>query len=144
MVCCQLATKYHTASRSLPPSGMGERVERVKVRKLVGWDKNGLIGKAKAAHANKAEQGIDSLLPVIMWVFSHLQESRAQLWVMVTWEDKPCHSGHHMAWNILLVSWDQLSRLCPLPASCAAPACSLVGWGKRQRRSWLCLNVAQQ
>ena len=36
-------------------SGMGERIGRVKVRKLVGWDKNSLIGKAKAAHMNKGK-----------------------------------------------------------------------------------------
>jgi len=31
-----------------------------------------------------------------------------------------------------------------LPACCAAPGCLLVGWGKRQRRPWLCVSAAQQ
>ena len=39
-----------------PPGGMGERIGRVRVRKLMGWDKNSLIGKAKAAHTSKAKQ----------------------------------------------------------------------------------------
>ena len=37
-----------------PTGGMGERIGRVKVRKFMGWDKDNLIGKAKAAHASKA------------------------------------------------------------------------------------------
>ena len=56
---------------------MGERIRRVKVRKLVGWDKDSLTGKAKAVHTRKAKQGICSLLPIVRQVCSHLQESRA-------------------------------------------------------------------
>lgn len=29
---------------------------------------------------------------------------------------------HHMVWDIPWLSWGQLPWLCPLPASCAAPA----------------------
>ena len=65
---------------------MGERIGRVKVRKLMGWDKDSLIGKAKATHTSKAKQGIHSLLPVGRQVFSHLQESRAPSLLMATWE----------------------------------------------------------
>ena len=43
---------------------MGERIRRVKMRKLVGCDKDSLIGKAKAAHVSKAKQGIHSPLPM--------------------------------------------------------------------------------
>ena len=43
-----------------------------------------------------------------------------------------------------MVSWGQLSQLCPLPTPCALPACSLVGWGERQKRPWLCVSPAQQ
>lgn len=50
----------HTA----PPSGMGEKIGRAKTRKLVGWDKNSLKGKAKATHKSKAKQGIHSWLPM--------------------------------------------------------------------------------
>ena len=75
-----------------PLSGNGERIGRVKVRKLVGWDKDSLIGKAKATHTSKAKPGIHSSLPTSRQVFSHLQESRAPPHVTVTWEDKRHHS----------------------------------------------------
>jgi len=70
---------------------MGERIGRVKVQKLEGWDNVSLIGKANAAHASKAKW-IHSLLPIGRQVFNHLQESRAQSRIMVTWEDKHHHS----------------------------------------------------
>ena len=123
----------------------------------MGWDKDSLIGKAKAAHTSKEKQGIHSPLPIGRQVFSHPQESRAPSCVMVTWEDKHHRSEHpplsffpsficwawcHMVWNIPLVSWGQLSRLCPLPASCAPPASSLVGWGEEQKRPWLCKHCS--
>jgi len=56
--CCGLTPASSSApcSRSLtPPCGLGERTGRVKVRKLVCWDKDSLIGKAKDAHASEAE-----------------------------------------------------------------------------------------
>jgi len=56
---------------------MRERIGRVKVRKLVGWDKHSLIGKAKTTHTSKSKEGIISLLPIGRQVFNHLQESRA-------------------------------------------------------------------
>ena len=46
-----------------PRGGMRERIGRVNVRKLIGWDKGSLIGKAKGMHASKAKQGIHSLPP---------------------------------------------------------------------------------
>ena len=61
----------------LPHSGIGERIRRIKVRKLMGCDKDSLIGKAKATHSSKAKQGIHLPLPIGRQVFSHLQESRA-------------------------------------------------------------------
>ena len=86
---------------------MGERIRRVKVRKLVGWENDSFIGKAKAAHTSKANQGIHSLLPIGRQVFSHLQESKATSRVMVTWEDKRHHSE------------------CPLPSSFFPQLCML-------------------
>ena len=38
-----------------PHGRIGERIRRVKERKLVGSDKDSLIGKAKATHASKAK-----------------------------------------------------------------------------------------
>ena len=49
-----------------------------------------------------------------------------------------------MVWDIPLVSWGQPSQLCPLPAPCAPPASSLVGWCEEQKRPWLCVSAAQQ
>lgn len=40
---------------SLSPGGVGERIGRVKVRKLMSADKNTLTGKAKSGCANKAK-----------------------------------------------------------------------------------------
>lgn len=38
-----------------------DKIGRIKVRKLVGVDKAGLIVKPKAAHTSKVKQGIQSL-----------------------------------------------------------------------------------
>jgi len=73
---------------------MGERIRRVKVWKLVRWDKESLTAKAKVAQARKAQQLIHSLLPISRWVFSHFQESGASSCVAVTWEDK-CHHSEY-------------------------------------------------
>jgi len=67
---------------------------RVKARKLLGWDKDNLISKAKAVHTSKAKQGIHSLFPIGRQVSSHHQESRTQSHVVATWEDK-CHHSEH-------------------------------------------------
>jgi len=73
---------------------MRERIRRVQVRKLVGRDKNSLIGKGKAMHASKAKEGIHSLVHIGRQMFIHLQESRAPLHIMVFWEDNRHHSKH--------------------------------------------------
>jgi len=73
---------------------MGERIGRVKVRKLMGRDKDSLKGKEKDTHTSNGKQGIHSLLPVGRQVFRHLQESRAPPHVTVTWEDK-CHNSEY-------------------------------------------------
>jgi len=103
---------------------MGEIIGRVKVRKLVGWDKYSLVNKAKAAHTSKAKSGIHSLLPISKQVFNHVQESRAPSDITVTWQYKyhnskcppfPSSSHSFLCWawylmvcDILLVSWGQL------------------------------------
>ena len=122
-MCCGLIPVGSWAPHSrlfTPLSGMGERIRRVKVRRVVGWDKDGLIGKVKAVHAGKAKQGIHSLRPTGRQVFSHLQESRSLLCLVVTGEDERCHfpcpllpcpspsfycwAWCHIAWDIPLVS----------------------------------------
>lgn len=67
---------------------------RAKVRRLMGWDKDGLIGKAEALHASKANAEINSLLPMGREVFSHLQEGRALSHVRLTWGNKHHDSKH--------------------------------------------------
>ena len=57
------------------PPWDGERVGRIKVWKIIGWDKNSLIGKVKVVHTSKAKQGIHSLLPIGRQVFSHLRKA---------------------------------------------------------------------
>ena len=51
-----MATKHHTAAHSLSLSGMGQRIRKVKVRKLVGWDKDSLIDKAKAKQHKQSKR----------------------------------------------------------------------------------------
>lgn len=38
---------HHAATHSLHFGGMGKRIEGIKLRKLLGWDKGYLIGKTK-------------------------------------------------------------------------------------------------
>lgn len=61
--CCGVTP----ASNYAPPSwlvtnssGTGERIGKVKVEKIMGWDKDRLLGKGKPAHRRKAKQGICS------------------------------------------------------------------------------------
>lgn len=67
----------------------GRRIGRGKMRKFMAWNKESLIGDAKAAHANRTKQGIPSPLPMDRQVFS-----RALSCMTVTCEDKHCQSKH--------------------------------------------------
>jgi len=67
---------------------MEERISRVKKETLMGWDKDSLIGKAKATCAIKAKQGIHSLLPIVRQVFNRPQDSRVPSRITITWEDE--------------------------------------------------------
>jgi len=101
-----------------------------------------LTGKAKAVYTSIENQEINSLLPIGRKVFSHVQGGRAPSHLRVIWEDKGHHSksptllsspppalcAEHDVQNISVVSWGQLSQLCPLPAPRAPPVHSLVGW----------------
>lgn len=58
------STGFGWAGRSLPTSGMGGRIRRVKMWKLVC-----LISKAKAARASKSKWEIHPLLPIYRQVF---------------------------------------------------------------------------
>ena len=124
------------------------------------WDKDSLIGKAKAMHTSKAKQGIHSLLPMGRQVFCCLQESRAPSRAMVTWEDK-CHHlnvlplpssspalyAEHDVIQCGMSLWS-VGVSCPRggPSSLLVPppACSLVGRGEGQKKPQLCVNRTQQ
>ena len=121
-------------TQPLAPWWDGERIVRVKVRKLMGWDKDSLISKAKATHTSKAKQGIHSPLPISRQVqpspgkqgsITHNSYLGRQ---MPSPRTSPlptsslsfiCWTWCHRVWNIPVVSWSQLSQLCPLPTSCA-------------------------
>lgn len=47
-----------------PTSRTREKIGRIKAGKIMGWDKNSLIGKVKATCRNKAKQGINPRLPM--------------------------------------------------------------------------------
>lgn len=64
-----VATEHHSAARSLPIDGVGERVQRLKVRKLRGWDEDCLLGKAKARCVSQSKQEINSPVPMGRQVF---------------------------------------------------------------------------
>lgn len=89
-----ISLRHHWECCSLIPAGssalhsclfnllMKERIRKVKVWDLMGWDKHNLLGKAKAVHTRKSKPRIDLLLPISR----HFQESSAH--VMVSWENK--------------------------------------------------------
>lgn len=59
------------------PQVMGESIRKVKVRELIGLDKNSSIGEEKAECASRVKQGIHFLLSIGMQMFSYLQQRRA-------------------------------------------------------------------
>lgn len=67
---CGLSLAGSSTLHSCPWPRVGERVGKAEVKKPVGWDKGCSLGKAKAAHAGKAEQGTHLLLPFGRQVFS--------------------------------------------------------------------------
>jgi len=87
-----LLTSLTPAGNQEPPGEMEERITKVRVRKLMSWDKDSLTEKAQAMHTSKAKQEIHSLLPIGRQVFANLQKSRAPSYLGVIWEDKCHHS----------------------------------------------------
>lgn len=50
-----VAAQSHADAHSPPHRGMGEGIGCVEVRKLVGWYRDGLMDKTKAAQASEAK-----------------------------------------------------------------------------------------
>lgn len=83
------------------------------------------------------KQSQTRLLPVVRQVFSHFPESRATsayyransyLGRLVTPNTYPLLApSPTFIWDISMVSWGQLSWLCPLLAPCATQAHLLLG-----------------
>lgn len=62
--------------------------ENQKTNSQNSWDKDSLIGKAKAMHTRKAEKGIHSLLPISRELFSHLRKAGTHHKTVISY-DKP-------------------------------------------------------
>lgn len=78
---------------------------------LMNWDKDSLIGKEKAAHTEKANQGIQSPLPMSRLKFSPLHESRVP---STHGEEKHHHSEYFppsffFPLYTLSIIWDRIS-----------------------------------
>lgn len=155
--CCLLTLVDSSAPHScfLTPKWDREKIRRVKMRNLVGWDKDSLLDKAKVAHVSKASQGLHPLLPICRQVFSHVQESRAPshlssqgrqtptLWMSPSLFLPPAlFAGDNIMWHGIS-SHGQLGSAAPLwsfPTSCAS---SLAGQCEKQKRSWI-LSLCSQ
>lgn len=132
---------------------MGERIGRVKMGKLMYWDKASLIGKAKTV-CTSISRTRDS------FTTSH-QQAGVQLLQeshngdSARWKPHSKHppfslsadlySEHEAIWHGAFLGL--LGVNCPsypLPASCAPPAHLLLGWDERQKRPWCSASSAQQ
>lgn len=87
-------TRQLNPTQLLAPWWDGNGNQKVEVRKLMHWDEDGLISKAKAMHGSKAKERIHLPLPMGRLVFSYIQETRTSSHITVTWECKNHHSKH--------------------------------------------------
>lgn len=138
------AAQHHAAPYSLSPGGMGMRIGKVKVHELLGWDKDSLPGKARAACTSKQTKELFTF-PDEWADVQPLPGKWSPSLPMISWEDRCSHSCSsssfiplllfHLAWDVLLVSVAQLSWFCPLPAFCVLP--TPHGQGCPRRRTVL-------
>lgn len=112
---------------------------------------NSLIRKTKPVHTSKGKSGFHSFVPISRQMSRYFVGSLLSAYIMIAWEDKHhnhecpsflllslsiyCWTQYHTVWNIPLISWGQLSQLCPLPTSGSPPAYFL--WGAAGKREWL-------
>lgn len=144
---------------------MGGRTGSVNVRKLLGWDKEGLIVTARATYTytstlHKVKQRVNWGLLTGRQVFSYLQDSQAPSHISVTWEEKTTSfwtspnsffffqlymtAEHDITWSGIPL-WSAVVSCphCLLPASCARPNYSLVEWSEKKQRPWWCVSSFQ-
>lgn len=103
--------KQHGLTEPLltPPQWDGKKISKVKVRKLIGQDKDSLKAKVRVLHTGKTKQGINSAHPIGRQVFRHSQASRAPSGKVATWEEKYHPSKHpfysfHFFSNLYMLS----------------------------------------
>lgn len=154
----------HALSHS-PHRGTGEKIWRVKVRKLMSWDWGSSTGKVKAVLTSKAEQGINSLLPINRQMFSHCHDSRTPWCRTFTWEGKYGNSKHPPLFFLsfpqllvlIMLSWVMTlcvghpfghlgsAVLAVSPPKLWCTPCLLSGrtvW--EQKRPWCCASTVEQ
>lgn len=131
----------------LPPSqwDRGEN-RKIKIWILVAWDS--LISKVWGM-GNTQEKNKTNDAKVITHHFSQVGWWPASVWATVTFPKKPsphiyCWAWHDMMWNVPLVTWGQLSRLCPFPASCPPQPTCCGGKARRKGKPGWCASTAQQ
>lgn len=127
----------------------GGRIRRVKMRDLVGWDKDTPIGKINA------EQGIYPLLPIIQPSpqkqgctrhNGYLGMQMSSLWTPPLSPSYPSlflpsTMSHGM--GISLWSFDASCPGC-VPSQLLKHPQPTLWWGKKQKRPWGCASTAQQ
>jgi len=140
---------------------MEKRIGRVKVRKLMSGDKNSLMmidnnnnnnndnnedddGDVRKRRGTKREKIRTQERQVMqMRTIAHHQPTNAQPLPRQQLPPPPpptsllllllSTTSCGMVWNIPLVSWGQLSRLCPSQLL-VPPSLLAGGWGERQKR----------
>lgn len=125
----------------LPPCNRTEeRIGRVKVWKLIGWDKDVSAGKAKVVYESKAKQGVPSLLLIVRQVFSHFQDIRAPTHAMVTWDK-------HLCLNVLPSSSAHVEPAVPdvSPPNFSCTPILLAGMAMWEAEEpWCCVSIAHK
>lgn len=84
----QLAMEHHTATHSCPHQQDWGEPWKAKVKNLMSWDKDRLVGKHLTHKQSKAKQ-IKELIHCCQWADRCSTTPRR---VMVTWAEKCCHS----------------------------------------------------
>lgn len=132
--------------------------DRREVQEIMGWNKNRLLGRAKAVHESKTNQGINLLLPVSRQMFRRFQESRAHYVQQFLGKKNAITLIVSIS---LFVQLLLLSRmLCGIEyafgrfrtavlavsptSSLYIPSFLLIGWHKKMNSPWLSVSTVLQ